>query len=234
VTKVADVSRALELDQECHDEATHVVVDLPLQGQHFPAVPVKGYDIRLVAAGASGGQNAIPELGISVAACRAHVQALVEVANLLQRRPPDCHGGTSTDLPGWTAALAGRLEEVRAIVLAAVPTVKAPMLLEDNLGIGFELGRENEPGDNRNMGLSKGLSYSADPVFMENHIIVGERDDRALAASDACVAGDIKPPAWLPHVSHPRVPFHQPTCGLRRGRVVDHDDLERSHTLTLE
>src|SRR5450631_3374322 len=121
---------------------------------------------------------------------------------------------------------------------SAIPTeqlrgeVRAPrdLAFEYPLGVGCEVSREYESGDEFNIVCTGESAHEfADPVGIHLHIVIGEGDDLAGGVADPSVARSGQARDRLADVSDPRVVArpHQLTDSGCARRVVDDDDLER-------
>jgi hypothetical protein len=96
--------------------------------------------------------------------------------------------------------------------------------LEVQLRRGADAGGPDESGDRHEQRVGELSPEPAQPARIDEAVVVGEGDELALAECDAPVAGAALPGDRLEHVAN--VPsFADLACGVRCGRVVDHDHL---------
>ena len=122
--------------------SAHVVKDLVLES--FPLAPVVMEDdrARFIAAALAAQQQIVPKLGVSAAARRANVQALIEPTEEEESLASERHVGTGADDPSRTARRARLMRELRREKNRLVTPVKAPKGLESHLCFSSQRSRE--------------------------------------------------------------------------------------------
>ena len=191
----------LKLDQQRRDMSAHVVKDLVLETLPLASVVMEDDRARFIAAALAARQQIVPKLGVSAAARRANVQALIEPTEEEESLAPDCHVGTGADDPSRTARRARLMRELRREKNRLVTPVKAPKGFESHLCFSSQRSRESRTSHRPDRRLSKSLPEPLDPIGMDDHIVIGERDDLPRGVAHAGVPRQIQARPRLEDVS---------------------------------
>jgi hypothetical protein len=117
-----------------------------------------------------------------------------------------------------------RVEDARTELPAEAPQP----LLRHALGLALELARQHEARDRHHAWRRERRHETREPVGIDGHVVVGERDDRSARLAHAGVARDRQPRAGLVDVPDVGHRGDQATRLVGPRCVVDDQDLART------
>ena len=143
---------------------------------------------------------------------------------------PVGHVRPRAELAGAPVMSRGQLPAfaVDAVGAGGEAAAEAAIALEELLGLGLQLVGHDQAGDGHDLGLlGEDAGQGADPVGVDDDVVVGVGQDVAVGLGDGTVAGPVEAGHGFADIAHPGVLApDQVRGGGGAGGVVDDEEVE--------